>query len=1393
MKKLHLWSFVFLFCIMNAFPALIAAADQPIIIDHTCTDIWQIPESAIEQAKTALHIAYGHTSHGSQLTSGMGSSGTQLDTFMSANGAPSGLYVWHDGPQAGALDLDNYFVSGDLGNPDRVTWAQRTRDYLDNPDNADVNVVIWSWCGQVDGSETDINTYLSLMNQLEIDYPDVTFVYMTGHLDGSGETGNVHVRNNQIRDFCIANNKVLYDFADIESYDPEGLVNYMALSANDNCDYDSDANGSRDANWATDWQNSHVEGIDWWASGAAHSQHLNGNRKGYAAWWLWATLAGWNPCIPAPSNLSADANSETQTMELSWNDNSQDVNEDLFVIQRRINDGDWDNGYATVPRDTTFFQDTSLDPGIYSYRVVAYVSDNGDGDACYSPASNTASGDIASVEPPTDLIATGDSITGTVALSWTDMSGNEDEFIIQRRVDGGTWDNGYDSVGANITSYLDDNNGLPPLQNGTYTYRIVSSNTQGASTPSNEAQAVIASSAPDAPSNLDSTLSGFDMTLTWSDNSDNEERFILERKTDDNEFAVIDDAIPANTESTVDPGLQPLHTYTYRITAANNFGESDPSNETGQYMAEESFSITLKQGVNGYTGCSDAYLESANPSLNYGSDPYNYVNNSPKTNFLAAFDMPPELSGKKILEATIGFYCWSVSSHTAGQYLDLYKINAYWEEGTADGAYQEGSVSWNVRAGNPGEEIPWTTPGGDVDGQLLGSSLIPSSGYYPEFDITDLVQEWVDGTTDNFGVMLKNDSSVGTGIKASEYSEYGRPYLHITYTSTTDCTLSTASSEGGSVSTPGEGSFAYGCGSVVALIASPNEGYAFLNWTGDVLDPDSAATSIIMDTNKDVTANFVPVIPTCSLSILSTDGGSVTTPGEGLFSYDCGATVGLVATPLAGFEFVNWTGNVSDPDSMSTSIHMDADQSVTANFAELALTYELTTASTAGGEVTAPGEGIFSYEAGTDVTVTATPGDGFEFVSWTGDVNNPDAATTSVVMNADKQVTANFSAIVQTFTLTAGSTAGGSVTLPGEGSFPYEEGDQVELAATPLDGYTFVNWSGGVDNPDSETTTITMDSDKTITANFAATGTPALVAHYKFDDNYTDSSGNENHGVNNGAVIAAGKIDQAAKFDGITDYVSADDSESLDLTGEITLSAWIYYEDQNDRYPTIISKMNHGTNWSYSCFALGVWSNHVRYGTDGGGKLSEQVLEPGNWYHLVMTHSDGLSRLYVNGSLDSSATDTFIRTSDQPLAIGARKYNTQRLGEYTGLIDDVRVYGQAISEDQILGLYEQSPVSPVSNFQIATGSGQLTLSWNNPSDPDFTGVLITRTTGPENNVSYEVGSIICENVVVYKGSESSFIDTGLIDGKVYLYQVFAFNADGIYSSSVIAGASPENP
>jgi hypothetical protein len=201
-------------------------------------------------------------------------------------------YNWNNGGSGGALDLHDYAMSGDLGAPNRTAWATLTRTYL--AANTDVNVIIWSWCGQVStATEADISTYLGLMAALENDFKNVKFVYMTGHLDGTGLTGNLHLRNEQIRNFCKTNNKILFDFADIESYNPDG-VSFSNKKPNDACAYDTNNDGTPDGNWAIEWQNSHKQGTDWYTCSSAHSQPLNANQKAYAAWWLWARIAGWD-------------------------------------------------------------------------------------------------------------------------------------------------------------------------------------------------------------------------------------------------------------------------------------------------------------------------------------------------------------------------------------------------------------------------------------------------------------------------------------------------------------------------------------------------------------------------------------------------------------------------------------------------------------------------------------------------------------------------------------------------------------------------------------------------------------------------------------------------------------------------------------------------------------------------------------------------------------------------------------------------------------------------------------------------------------------------------------------------------------------------------------------
>lgn len=287
-------------------------AQEALIIDHDCTNRDKIPTYWIEQAKLQFRLSYGHTSHGSQIVSGISTLNSYLGCSCSNcgdAGCTSCLYGYCDdyafyahggsNPQApvGVLSFWDRKPSGasDLGNPNRTAWAAATRAMLEDPNLQNRNVVMWSWCGQADCSQADMQIYLDLMSGLVADYPDVTFIYMTGHLNGTGVAGNLNQRNNQIRDHVNATGGVLFDFADIESYDPNG-TNFLVLNANDGCYY------SGGGNWADEWCAAHPGHELCEPCSCAHSKALNCNLKGRAFWWMMARLAGWPGIVPGDAD-----------------------------------------------------------------------------------------------------------------------------------------------------------------------------------------------------------------------------------------------------------------------------------------------------------------------------------------------------------------------------------------------------------------------------------------------------------------------------------------------------------------------------------------------------------------------------------------------------------------------------------------------------------------------------------------------------------------------------------------------------------------------------------------------------------------------------------------------------------------------------------------------------------------------------------------------------------------------------------------------------------------------------------------------------------------------------------------------------------------------------------
>ena len=143
-------------------------------------------------------------------------------------------------------------------------------------------------------------------------------------------------------------------------------------------------------------------------------------------------------------------------------------------------------------------------------------------------------------------------------------------------------------------------------------------------------------------------------------------------------------------------------------------------------------------------------------------------------------------------------------------------------------------------------------------------------------------------------------------------------------------------------------------------------------------------------------------------------------------------------------------------------------------------TYTLTVAAGTGGSV-AKNPNQTSYASGTVVTLTATPAAGYTFANWSGGLTgstNP----AMITMNSNMTITANFTPVTPSlYTLTVNSTNGSVTKSPNQTS--YAPGTVVTLTAIPAVGYNFANWSGGLTGS-TNPATITMNSNKTITANF---------------------------------------------------------------------------------------------------------------------------------------------------------------------------------------------------------------------------------------------------------------------------------------------------------------------
>jgi len=298
--------------------------------------------------------------------------------------------------------------------------------------------------------------------------------------------------------------------------------------------------------------------------------------------------------------------------------------------------------------------------------------------------------------------------------------------------------------------------------------------------------------------------------------------------------------------------------------------------------------------------------------------------------------------------------------------------------------------------------------------------------------------------------------------------------------------------EGGTVA----GGGTYECGTSVIVEAVPaDERWYFVNWTGDVADPNSATTTVYMDSDKTIIANFGKITHTLKVNVSPTDGGMATLqPAQPAGGYVAGTGVTLTAIASKGYEFAHWGGDLSGSTN-PTSVVMDGNKIITADFTQITYTLTVDVSPGGTGSIELDGTALSSYPDsstfvyGASVNLEAIPASGYEFAHWSGDLSGTENPAT-IAMDSDKEVVAYFTQITYILTVDVGPGGTGSIELDGAAlsSYPASStfvwGASVNLEAIPTSGYEFAQWGGdlsGSTNPIS----IVMDGNKIITANFA--------------------------------------------------------------------------------------------------------------------------------------------------------------------------------------------------------------------------------------------------------------------------------------------------------------------
>lgn len=236
-------------------------------------------------------------------------------------------------------------------------------------------------------------------------------------------------------------------------------------------------------------------------------------------------------------------------------------------------------------------------------------------------------------------------------------------------------------------------------------------------------------------------------------------------------------------------------------------------------------------------------------------------------------------------------------------------------------------------------------------------------------------------------------------------------------------------------------------------------------------------------------------------------------------------------------------------------------------------------------------------------------------------------------------------------------------------------------------------------------------------AGHPAVGSPvgSAVGYWKFDEGADNkcsggtndvcnsgSGGSTLDGAESGMAVPAtstsgwtnsGKFGKALLFDGTNDYVSVSNNSALQLSSQGTLSAWINLASSPNAWAVVVAKRTAGSASGYE-YELDLSSSGtslrglISNGSSNGIVSGSTVLSSGTWYHAVFVWDGSNLKLYLNGKLEATTSQTFnAQTSTNPLEIG--RANDPSPIYFKGTIDEPKIYNYALTSDEVKTEYNR--------------------------------------------------------------------------------------------------------